>query len=118
MSHWPAGPLARTMGRRYNGTEHQFVGPFVKFGRGAVDGHEGHELGATWFRPGRLKCKWRAVVGQQATLKADQYLHLPKIASLWLPKKRRSRLRAFVGEAQKSVANSDSSQVTVEYARD
>ena len=28
--------------------------------------------GANWIRPGRLKCKWRAVVGQQATLKADQ----------------------------------------------
>ena len=28
--------------------------------------------GANWIRPGSLKCKWRAVVGQQATLKADQ----------------------------------------------
>jgi hypothetical protein len=30
--------------------------------------------GANWIRPGRLKCKWRAVVGQQATLKADQII--------------------------------------------
>lgn len=30
--------------------------------------------GANWIRPGRLKCKWRAVVGQQATLKADHKL--------------------------------------------
>ena len=29
-------------------------------------------LGANWIRPGSMKCRWRAVVGQQATLKADQ----------------------------------------------
>ena len=27
--------------------------------------------GANWIRPDRLKCKWRAVVGQRATKKAD-----------------------------------------------
>jgi len=26
-----------------------------------------HETGAIWFRPGYLKCPWRAVVGQLAT---------------------------------------------------
>jgi hypothetical protein len=44
------------------------------------------KTGANWVRPGRLKCGWRAVVGQLATLKADQYLHLPKVTLLWLPK--------------------------------
>ena len=30
--------------------------------------------GANWIRPGSVKCRWRAVVGQQATQKADQNL--------------------------------------------
>ena len=30
--------------------------------------------GANWVRPDRLRRRWRAVVGQQATLKADHYL--------------------------------------------
>ncbi len=30
-----------------------------------------HVLGANWIRPGSLKCWWRVVVGQLATLKAD-----------------------------------------------
>ena len=41
--------------------------------------------GANWVRPDGLKRKWRVVVGQQATLKADQYLQLPKVPMLWLP---------------------------------
>jgi hypothetical protein len=31
--------------------------------------------GANWVRPGSLKCKWRAVVGQLATIKADHYFN-------------------------------------------
>ncbi len=42
--------------------------------------------GANWVRPDSLKCGWRAVVGQLATLKADQNLQLLKIPLLWLPK--------------------------------
>jgi hypothetical protein len=30
-----------------------------------------HTSGANWNRPDRLKCGWRVVVGQLATLKAD-----------------------------------------------
>ena len=33
---------------------------------------EEEEEGANWIRPGSLKCRWRVVVGQRATLKADQ----------------------------------------------
>jgi len=40
----------------------------------------GGELDST----GQLKGKWRAVVGQQATLKADQKTYLPSLALQWL----------------------------------
>jgi hypothetical protein len=32
------------------------------------------QWGANWIRPGSLKWEWRAVVGQWATIKADQKL--------------------------------------------
>ena len=34
----------------------------------------GSHLGANWIRPDSLKRKWRAVVDQMATLKADHIL--------------------------------------------
>ena len=42
-------------------------------------------LGANWIRPGSLKCKWRVVVDQWATLKADQISYLPRKTSQWPP---------------------------------
>jgi hypothetical protein len=41
---------------------------------------------------------------------------LPKVISRWPPRDRLPWLRAFVGEAQKSVTNSESLWVTDEYA--
>ena len=38
----------------------------------ASAGAEEEEEGANWIRPGSLKCRWRVVVGQRATLKANQ----------------------------------------------
>ena len=72
--------------------------------------------GANWVRPDSLKWKWRAVVGQLATLKADHTIYLPKVTSHWPPRDRRPRLRAFVGEAQKLVTNSESPEVTAGHA--
>ena len=64
-------------------------------------------LGANWIRPGSLKCRWRAVVGQRATLKADQKLNCRVIISQWPPRDRLPRLRAFAGEARLPAAIPD-----------
>ena len=47
------------------------------------------------------------MVDQWATLKADHKLHLPKVTSHWLPREGYPRLRGFVGDARKPVANSE-----------
>lgn len=38
------------------------------------------DSGANWIRPGSMKCRWRAVVGQQTTLIADQNLSANNMA--------------------------------------
>jgi len=43
------------------------------------------EKGANWIRPDSLKCPWRVVVGQLATLKADRIIYLPRKTSHWPP---------------------------------
>ena len=39
-----------------------------------------NDSGANWIRPGSMKCRSRAVVGQQATLIADQNLSANNMA--------------------------------------
>src|SRR5437588_688693 len=73
---------------------------------------DGNFRGRNWIRPGSLKWKWRAVVGQLATLIADHNVKCRgKPRPGWLVIGRH-RLRAFAGETQKLVANSGPPSVT------